>query len=184
VAALAEQGYRVAHGDRGRLVIVDAQGVVQNLMRQIDGAKKRDIEVKLGEVLESLPTLAQLQTMQQAQPLQQPPLQQDAVPSSPAKRVEIAHVAAIGRIPQGERNNAGESGDSALRTLEGEQESVTHGDMHIRAVHYGEVGVYATPTHAEYVQHHRNMQILREAQELDTRPTPLWREVIAGVCRV
>jgi hypothetical protein len=187
VAALAEQGYVVAHGDRGRLVIVDADGNVQNLVRQIDGAKKRDIEAKLGEVLESLSTLAEVQRERaeaEARPAPAPQEQEDKE-VSPAKRVDIAHMAAVGRLPRGDRTDGNESGDFALRVLEGEQERSATGDMRIRAVHYGEVGVYHTPTHAEYMEQHRQVQARKEAQEAQQdNPAPLWREVIAGVCRV
>ena len=189
VAALAEQGYVVAHGDRGRLVIVDADGTVQNLVRQIDGAKKRDIEAKLGEVLESLPSLAQLQRERAEAEAHPAPAAQEqgdkeVLASMPAKRVEIAHMAAVGRLPRGERTDGGESGDFAARVLEGEQERPATGDMRIRAVHYGEVGVYHTPTHAEYMEQHRQVQVRREAEAQQDSPAPLWREVIAGVCRV
>jgi Relaxase/Mobilisation nuclease domain len=190
VAALAEQGYTLAHGDRGRLVIVDADGVVQNLVRQIDGAKKRDIEAKLGEVLESLPTLAEAQRERaEAEPRPAPAAQEqeekEVSASMPAKRVEIAHMAAVGRLPRGDRANSDGSGEPAVRVLEGEQERSATGDMRIRAVHYGEVGVYHTPTHAEYMEQHRQVQARREVQEAQQdSPAPLWREVIAGVCRV
>lgn len=55
-AALEEAGYTLAQGDKGRLVIVDEQGKIQNLVRQIDGAKKKDIEAKLSDIdLSALP---------------------------------------------------------------------------------------------------------------------------------
>jgi hypothetical protein len=189
VAALAEQGYVVAHGDRGRLVIVGNDGTVQNLVRQIDGAKKRDIEAKLGEVLESLPSLSQAQAMQRerAEARPAPAAQEDKEVSAsiPAKRVEIAHMAAVGRLPRGDRASSDGSGEPVVRVLEGEQERSATGDMRIRAVHYGEVGVYHAPTHAEYMEQHRQVQVRREAQEAQQDShAPLWREVIAGVCRV
>lgn len=62
IAALEEKGYVVARGDKGRLVIVDDNGTVQNLVRQIDGVKKKDIEAKLGEVLQGLPSVAEAMT--------------------------------------------------------------------------------------------------------------------------
>lgn len=187
VAALAEQGHTLAYGDRGRLVIVDANGGVQNLVRQIDGAKKRDIEAKLGEVLESLPTLAQVQRERAEAEARPAPAAQEQEEKEivPAKRVEIAHMAAVGRLPRGERTDGNESGNFVLRVLESEQERITTGDARIRAVHYGEVGVYHTPTHAEYMEQHRQVQARKEAQEAQhDSPAPLWRDVIAGVCRV
>jgi hypothetical protein len=147
-------------------------------------------------VLESLPTLAEAQAMQRDRvevpahedPEESPVLaaqEQEGKEVSLAKRVEIAHMAAVGRLPRGERTDGGESGDFALRVLEGEQERPASGDMRIRAVHYGEVGVYHTPTHAEYMEQHRQVQARKEAQEAQQdNPAPLWREVIAGVCRV
>jgi hypothetical protein len=49
----------------------------------------------------------------------------------------------------------------------------------------GKWGVYHTPTHAEYMEQHRQVQARKEAQEAQQdSPAPLWREVIAGVCRV
>lgn len=50
VSALEEAGYTLANGDKGRIVIVDHAGRIQNLVRQIDGAKKKDIEAKLQDV--------------------------------------------------------------------------------------------------------------------------------------
>jgi Relaxase/Mobilisation nuclease domain len=70
VAALAEQGYIVARGDKKRLVIVDQDGVVQNLVRQIDGVKKKDIEAKLGALLKQLPSVAQVHERQKTERLE------------------------------------------------------------------------------------------------------------------
>lgn len=90
-------------------------------------------------------------------------------------------------MPQSERTDDGENGDPAVRVLEGEQERDREdGFAHIRAVHYGEVGVYVTPNHTEYMEKHRQVQARREAESKQESPAaqpPFWREVIAGVCR-
>lgn len=58
VAALQDAGYILALGDKGRLVLVDEAGKVQNLVRQIDGVKKKDIEARFADVIPLLPTVA------------------------------------------------------------------------------------------------------------------------------
>lgn len=59
-AALAGDGYVLAKGDKGRLVLVDREGKVQNLVRQLDGVKRTEVNQKLVDVLENLPSATEV----------------------------------------------------------------------------------------------------------------------------
>ncbi len=104
VSALASEGYILAQGDKGRLVIVDMDGKAQNLVRQIDGAKKKDIEAKLAEVLATLPTATeameqQRETRERLNALTAETLQ--PVPeATPTQQIVSTHIAAVGTLPQ------------------------------------------------------------------------------------
>jgi hypothetical protein len=59
-AALVERGYTLAQGDKRGLVVVDREGEVHSLTRQIEGAKAKDVEAKLAlKSLSDLPTVGQ-----------------------------------------------------------------------------------------------------------------------------
>ena len=60
VAALADEGYVLAKGDKGRLVLVDMEGKAQNLVRQLDGVKRTQVNQKLVDVLENLPSATEV----------------------------------------------------------------------------------------------------------------------------
>ena len=62
IQRLGEMGLRVAQGDKKRIVVVDEQGKVSNLTRQLPkGVGKRDIEAKLGqELIRLLPNVTAL----------------------------------------------------------------------------------------------------------------------------
>jgi hypothetical protein len=89
-AALAEAGYTIASGDKGRLVIVDGQGKIQNLVRQIDGAKKKDVEAKLSDI-----DLAAMPTANDEAARRKSAAKERAAPS-PAT---VSHVAAVVPLP-------------------------------------------------------------------------------------
>jgi hypothetical protein len=66
-AALEESGFLLARGDRRGYVIIDEQGDVHALARNVKGAKTRDIERKLGDLaLGSLPSVSDAKAEMQA----------------------------------------------------------------------------------------------------------------------
>lgn len=62
-AALKDEGLTLASGRRGGFVLVDEQGDIQKLARQIDGVKTKDIKLKLEDIdLKALPDAEKLAT--------------------------------------------------------------------------------------------------------------------------
>lgn len=76
-AALAEQGYILAQGDRRDFVIVDTAGEIYSLGRQIEGVKAKELRAFMADIdRETLPTAEQAKALQQEtvqQPHQPPP---------------------------------------------------------------------------------------------------------------
>lgn len=90
-AALAEAGYTLANGDKGRLVVVDAGGGIQNIVRQIEGATRKDIEAKLSDiVLAVLPSAAEEAARRKAEPRREE--ERAAEPAPPPLVSEVAAV--------------------------------------------------------------------------------------------
>lgn len=68
-AALEGQGYTLAQGRRGGLVIVDPSGDIHKLARQIDGIKTADIKAKLADLeTKALPDAETLKKTRQPAP--------------------------------------------------------------------------------------------------------------------
>ena len=59
-AALQEQGYTLAKGDRRGFVLVDQQGKISSLSRQLKGQRAKDIKARLNDI-EQMNTAAQVQ---------------------------------------------------------------------------------------------------------------------------
>jgi hypothetical protein len=115
-AALAEAGYTLAHGDKGRLVIVDAGGGIQNIVRQIEGATRKDIEAKLSDIeLAALPSAAEEAARRKAEPRREE--ERAAEPAPPQQEEErrptppplVSEVAAVSvRRPEPPTETEGE----------------------------------------------------------------------------
>jgi hypothetical protein len=66
-AAIEEQGWTLARGDRRDFVVVDRAGEPHSLARRIDGAKAKDIRTRMADVdAASLPSVDQAKEMQLA----------------------------------------------------------------------------------------------------------------------
>ena len=66
--ALESEGLTLARGDKKRLVIVDRNGKIQNLARQINGVKSKDIKAKLSDLdPATLPEANQVRQEREAQ---------------------------------------------------------------------------------------------------------------------
>lgn len=66
VAALQQEGYALAKGDRRGVVVIDQEGkVCGGLARQIKGQTTADVNARLGEVLQHLPSVAEASHRQQ-----------------------------------------------------------------------------------------------------------------------
>jgi hypothetical protein len=69
-AALEQQGYVLARGDRRDFVIVDRHGEVHSLARRIDGATAKDVRVRMADLdRNQVPDVAQARATQQARQL-------------------------------------------------------------------------------------------------------------------
>lgn len=72
--ALEEKGYVLATGDRRDYVIVDEQGQIYSLARQIKGVTARDLRAFMADVdRESIPTVEQAKAMQREKTRQEEP---------------------------------------------------------------------------------------------------------------
>jgi hypothetical protein len=66
-AAIEEQGWMLARGDRRDFVVVDPAGETHSLARRIDGAKAKDIRTRMADVdAASLPSIEQAKELQLA----------------------------------------------------------------------------------------------------------------------
>jgi hypothetical protein len=85
MAALEEQGYILARGDRRDFILVDEAGEVYSLRRQLHGMKAADLrEYMKGLAPESLPTAEQAaQLQQQVQDQKKQPAEKQAEPAPP-----------------------------------------------------------------------------------------------------
>lgn len=70
-AALADAGYTLARGDRRDFVVIDADGDVHSLRRQVAGVTAKDLRAFMAEVTE-LPGIAEAQAMEAARRIQEP----------------------------------------------------------------------------------------------------------------
>lgn len=87
-AALEEQGLTVAQGDRRDYVIVDDQGQVYSLSRQIKGVTAKDLRAFMSDVdREALPTVEEAKALQQERARQPGP-----EPEPPQKPDEVARI--------------------------------------------------------------------------------------------
>ncbi|WP_167535604.1 relaxase/mobilization nuclease domain-containing protein [Nitrosospira multiformis] len=87
-AALETHGLTLAQGRRGGLVIVDMQGDIQKLARQIDGASTKEIKARLSDLdIDSLPLANELAKKRQETTLpEQAEPQAQATPPASAVR--------------------------------------------------------------------------------------------------
>jgi hypothetical protein len=109
VSALSEAGYTLAHGDKGRLVLIGADGKAQNLVRQIDGVKRKEIEAKLASVLEKLPTATEALAQRRASPAdaaKEPAAEPTPDVPSQRKIVTASHIVTVGQRSPEQRYEA------------------------------------------------------------------------------
>jgi hypothetical protein len=93
-AALEEQGYLLAKGDRRDFVIVDRDGAIHSLGRQIEGIKAKDLREFMADIdREKLPTPEEARALQSQQQL--PP--EPAPPASDKFALSAEETAAIER---------------------------------------------------------------------------------------
>jgi hypothetical protein len=79
VAALGEEGWSLARGDRRDYVAVDPQGGIHSLSRRIEGARAKDIRARMADVDAALlPTTAEAKEIQRAR--QQPRAERGSAP--------------------------------------------------------------------------------------------------------
>lgn len=117
-AALEGVRYTLAQGDKGRVVIVDGAGNIQNLARQLDGVKKKDLTARLADVLEGLPEANSVagQRREQGREIADHSAPDNALPlPAPVASLEVAHVVHVARLTPEPKE--GDSNTSPLRHL-------------------------------------------------------------------
>lgn len=108
IQLLADEGLTVAHGDKGRIVIVDSKGAIQNLTRQLPkGVGKKQLLEKFSDVdVSTLPDA--LSVSQEHQQAKQAP-----TPAETSKMPLQAHLAAVSthmaRLEEGECHEQAEA---------------------------------------------------------------------------
>lgn len=97
VAALEDSGYRLARGERG-YVVVDEAGEIHSLARQVEGARKKDIDSRLSDYfpLDRLPAADELgeDMRERWQHRQQHYSREDARPTEGPSNQQAAQLAA------------------------------------------------------------------------------------------
>lgn len=96
-AALDENGWMLARGDRRDFVVVDRHGEPHSLARRVEGAKAADIRERLADLdRDALPSVAEARAMQEERaaqvppPAPEPPHQAEPEPEPEAKPVAVA----------------------------------------------------------------------------------------------
>jgi hypothetical protein len=134
-AALEGVGYSLAQGDKGRVVLVDSQGNIQNLARQLDGVKKKDLTARLADVLEGLPEANSVagQRREHGREIADHDAPDNALPlPSPVASLEVAHVAHVAKLTPEPKE--GDSNTSPLRHL-GEEDTAPRKEVAPYHVH-------------------------------------------------
>lgn len=107
-AALEDQGWILARGDKRDFVVLDAAGEPHSLARRIEGAKAKDVRERMVDLdPASLPNVAEAKELQAARQLaqEQAPAPEvvttpAAEPPEPAPLVEVPEVAAVEIEPE------------------------------------------------------------------------------------
>ncbi len=93
-AALEQEGWILAQGDRRDFVVIDRAGEVHSLAKRVDGAKMKDVRERMADIdAATLPTVDQAKEQQRARQIAREEVQrgQTAAPApTPAPQIPIA----------------------------------------------------------------------------------------------